>query len=56
MASNTGKFKVPKTVNNTIMLMVATIGPMEFSANAERKKPTAATVIKDTKAKPKAQQ
>jgi hypothetical protein len=56
IASNTGKFNVPKTVNKIIMLMVATIGPIEFSANEERKNPTAATVTNDTYAKQKAQQ
>ena len=54
MALKTGRFNVPKTVNKIIMLMVVTIGPIEFSANDERKNPTEATVIKATKAKPKA--
>ena len=56
MLLNTGKFKVPSTVNKIIILMVVTIGPIEFSANAERKNPTEATVIKEMYAKQKAQQ
>ena len=51
IVSNTGKFSVPKTVNKIIMLIVATIGPIEFSANDERKNPTAATVSNATNAK-----
>lgn len=56
MVLNTGIFKVPNTVNKMMMLMVATIGPMEFSAKAERKNPTEATVMSETNAKQKAQQ
>ena len=41
-------------VKNTIALIVATIGPIEFSANTERKKPSAATVVIAMAAKPKA--
>src|SRR6516225_6928806 len=56
IALNTGIFSVPNTVNKIMMLIVATIGPIEFSAKAERKNPTEATVISETNAKPKAQQ
>lgn len=44
--SNKGISKVERMVNTIITLMVATIGPKEFSAKMEKKKPTAATVIK----------
>ena len=45
---------VLKIVNTIMMLMVATIGPMEFSAKFERKNPNAVTVSIDKKAKQKA--
>ena len=41
-------------VKNTITLMVATMGPIEFSANTDKKKPSAATVVMARAAKPKA--
>ncbi len=51
---NKGISKVLRMVNTTMMLMVATIGPMEFSANMDSGKPNAATVSIAIAAKPNA--
>src|SRR5574343_1355391 len=48
-----GIFIVLRMVLTMIMLMVATMGPMEFSAKKESKKPNAATVIIASAAKQK---
>ena len=42
---NKGRSIVDKMVNTMMMLMAATMGPMEFSANRDNKKDKAATVV-----------
>ena len=42
---NKGMFIVLSSVLTMITLMVATIGPIEFSANKDKRKPRAATVV-----------
>ena len=54
IALKTGMFKVLKIVKKIITLIVATIGPIEFSAKTDSKKPSAATVNMATAAKPNA--
>jgi len=51
-----GIFIVLKIVHTIITLIVATIGPIEFSAKKDRKKPKAATVVIARAAKQKAPQ
>ncbi len=54
MALKTGISRVLKIVNIIMTLIVATIGPMEFSAKTDNKKASAATVNIATAAKAKA--
>jgi hypothetical protein len=50
MLSNTVTSKVPMIVNKMIIAMVATIGPTEFSAKADKQIDNVATVKRDKNA------